>query len=199
MNRRTHSRQHGMALISGLLLLLVVTILGVSMFRSFGIQARIAGNTREKQRALHTAESAQGYAEWWLSAASGAHATVGTPCKALLSVQADTTQVCSNQLVGNAATVPWMNNSIPVGVGYKPAGLSTSGADLYYKEPLFYIAFLDGSYDKASGTQINSYRIDAAGYGGTANAVSVVESAYRVSVTYTTQNKRQKFYSLTGP
>ena len=56
-------RQHGMALISGLLVLVVVTILAVSMFRSFGMQARIAGNTREKQRALHAAESAQEYAE----------------------------------------------------------------------------------------------------------------------------------------
>jgi type IV pilus assembly protein PilX len=187
-----------MALVTGLLLLLVVTILGISMFRSFGIQARIAGNTREKQRALHTAGSAQGYAEWWLSAAGGAHATPGTPCTALVTVEDDKTQVCSNQL-GNVTTVPWKNGANVVGVRYTPTGLMTTGADAYFQPPLFYIAYLDGAYDKASGTQVNSYRIDATGYGGTANTVSVVESAYRVSITYTTQNKKQKFYSLTGP
>ena len=42
------SRERGMALISAILLLLVLTILSVGMFRSFGLQERIAGNTREK-------------------------------------------------------------------------------------------------------------------------------------------------------
>ncbi len=32
------------------LLLVVVTIIALSMFRSFGIQEKIAGNMREKQR-----------------------------------------------------------------------------------------------------------------------------------------------------
>jgi len=38
----------GVALISSLLLLLIITILALSMFRSFGTQERIAGNLREK-------------------------------------------------------------------------------------------------------------------------------------------------------
>ena len=37
------------------------------MFRSFGMQEKIAGNMREKQRALQAAVSAEQYAEWWLS------------------------------------------------------------------------------------------------------------------------------------
>src|ERR1700692_2073183 len=79
-------RQHGMALISGLLLLVVVTILAISMFRSFGIQARIAGNTREKQRALHAAEGAQAYAEWFLSLPGGANANAGTKCSGVVQI-----------------------------------------------------------------------------------------------------------------
>lgn len=188
-----------MALISGLLLLLVVTILGISMFRSFGMQARIAGNTREKQRALHTAESAQAYAEWWLSSNSGVNATTGTPCAALLKVEDNNTQVCSNKLTGNLATVPWKNGNNEVGVQYTPTGLVLTGADAYYKPPRFYIAYIDGFYDKPTGTMINSYRVDAAGFGGNSNTASVVESSYRVSVTYTTLTKKMKFVSLTGP
>src|SRR5579864_7550374 len=64
--------QAGMVLISSLLLLLVVTIMALSMFRSFGMQEKIAGNVREKQRALQAANSAQQYAEWWLANQSGA-------------------------------------------------------------------------------------------------------------------------------
>ncbi|HTX24264.1 MAG TPA: PilX N-terminal domain-containing pilus assembly protein, partial [Steroidobacteraceae bacterium] len=71
--RRGVSRtaQAGMVLISAMLLLLIITILAVSMFRSFGVQEMVAGNVREKQRALHAAEAAQQYAEWWLSNNSG--------------------------------------------------------------------------------------------------------------------------------
>jgi type IV pilus assembly protein PilX len=53
--------QRGMALVAALLLLVVITILGIGMFRSFGIQERLAGNTRDKQRALHTAEATDSF------------------------------------------------------------------------------------------------------------------------------------------
>ena len=71
-----------MVLISSLLLLIVVTIIALSMFRSFGIQEKIAGNTREKQRALPAAVSAQQFAEWWLSnnGATSAPVPCATPC-----------------------------------------------------------------------------------------------------------------------
>ncbi len=55
-----------MALITGLLLLVVVTVIAVTMFRSFGSEQQIAGNVREKQRAFNAAVSAQQYGEWWL-------------------------------------------------------------------------------------------------------------------------------------
>ena len=48
-------RQHGIVLIASLLLLLVITILALAMFRSMGLGEKIAGNVREKQRALHAA------------------------------------------------------------------------------------------------------------------------------------------------
>ena len=40
--------------------------MALSMFRSFGIQEKIAGNMREKQRAVAAAVSAEVYAENWL-------------------------------------------------------------------------------------------------------------------------------------
>src|SRR3979409_978199 len=63
---RSRSAQSGEALSTALLMLLIATMLAVSMFRSFGTQEKLAGNLREKQRALHAAEIAQQYAEWSL-------------------------------------------------------------------------------------------------------------------------------------
>ena len=68
---RLREFQKGMALVSALLLLVVTTVLALAMFRSFGVLEHIAGNTREKQRAFHAAESARTYAEAWLSGAAG--------------------------------------------------------------------------------------------------------------------------------
>ena len=221
MKRRSIPRQHGMALIAGLLLLVVLTLLGIGMFRSFGTQAKIAGNTREKQRALHAANDAQAYAEWWVSQAGAGNATVGTVCDKVVQITTvvgttyvtDPTlvHVCSNQLTPSTVTMtngPWTEagtgKSDQVGFAYAPQGLSTSGADAYVQIPMLYVAFLNGTYDKQHETQINNYRIEASGFGGTGNTVAVVESTYQTQVTYTTlgitsQNSAFKFYSLTGP
>ncbi|HUE12144.1 MAG TPA: PilX N-terminal domain-containing pilus assembly protein, partial [Steroidobacteraceae bacterium] len=68
---RSMPRQRGMVLVTALLLLIVVTLLAVGMFRSFGLDEKIAGNVREKQRALNAAETAEEYAEFWLAAGNG--------------------------------------------------------------------------------------------------------------------------------
>src|ERR1700692_1127726 len=82
--------QRGLVLVTSLLLLVVVTLLAVGMFRSFGLDEKIAGNVREKQRAVSAAETAEQFAEYWL--ASG-HATTGTACTAVVDSTAP--QVCN--------------------------------------------------------------------------------------------------------
>ena len=168
--------QRGIVLISSLLLLLVVTILALAMFRSFGLQEKIAGNVREKQRALQAAEGAQSYAEWWLSTYS---ANLPVVCSSLLSANLGQGQVCSNKLssiVSSVVNVPWLASSAPVGVTYNPGNaltITTSAAkDTYYDVPRFYIADIGVSADGRG----EIFEVDAAGYGSTANTVAVVES-----------------------
>ena len=55
-----------MALVTSLLLLIIITLMALGMFRGVNTQEKIAGNLREKDRALHSAEAAQQYGEWWL-------------------------------------------------------------------------------------------------------------------------------------
>jgi len=192
---RLRENQKGMALVSALLLLLVTTMLGVAMFRSFGFLESVAGNTREKQRALHAAESAQTNAEWWLGAAGGLNATTGSNCSGLVT-SASSWTVCSNALA-NPATIPWA-----AGMVYTPNGMTTGSVGTvgnYASAPTFYISFLSNNYDRTSGAQISNYQIDAMGYGGTTNSAAVVESGYTVSVLTNSDGSLRKFVNLGNP
>jgi type IV pilus assembly protein PilX len=187
------SSQRGMVLVSSLLLLVVVTILAIGMFHSLGLDEKIASNTREKQRALQAAVSAEQFAEWWLSIGN---TVSNVNCSAMVTAPASV-QVCSNILptvVGGAAYIasalPWSVSGVPVGVNYTPPGMTTAtGAGItagtYYQNPVFYISYL-GVGTGPNGAPGNLYQIDAAGYGGSPNSAAVVESTYILQTS--TQN-----------
>jgi type IV pilus assembly protein PilX len=206
MTRRPHlgrahasHAQRGVALISAMLLLIIITILALSMFRAFPIQEKIAGNVREKERAFHAANSALQFAEWWLMAgnnvANGDIVCAGQP--ALLNGNINEGQICSNPLytiapqppglignMTNLANVPWAVGGNPVGVQYTPNGMNIAGNaavtandSTYISAPVFYIADLGAAGD----AQGEAYQIDAYAYGGSTTTVAVVESIYEVA------------------
>jgi type IV pilus assembly protein PilX len=183
--------QRGIVLISTMLLLIVVTIIALSMFRSFGMQEKIAGNMREKQRALQAAVSAEQYAEWWLSSTGAISAPV--TCSSVLNANVGQGQICSNQLPNvvpnkDVTVVPWQIAGANVGVTYLPLNMqvntatSVSAANTlnptYYATPSFYISDMGPSADPSIPGRI--YQIDAVGYGGTVNTAAIVESTYAV-------------------
>ena len=166
-------------MISALLLLLVATILAATMFRSFGTQEKIAGNLREKERAMHAAVTAQQYAEWFLQ--SGQAPPAGT-CNSF--VDSTATVVCSNAIPAKDITNP---SAWPGGVYYLPPNpgdstnmsvTKTPGVGTYYSKPTFYIADLGPLPASKGGGEL--YQIDATASGGTADTVVVVESTYQL-------------------
>jgi len=176
--------QRGVVLVTSLLLLLVVTIMALSMFRSFGIQEKVAGNMREKQRALQAAETAEQYAEQWLITNS---ATAPVVCNGLLNANALQGQICSNQLwlsTPSVTTVPWAIGAVAnVGVTYLPPGMTVAAASAssnnsYFAAPTFYISDAGVSFDPNVPGEI--FQIDAVGYGGNGTTAAVVESTYAV-------------------
>ncbi len=182
--RHPQSLQRGMVLVSSLLLLVVVTILAIGLFRSFGLDEKIAGNTREKQRALQAAVSAQQYAEWWLSVGNAINlVSCSGPYISTTSVP-----LCTNTLplaVGgsaNIAVLPWKVSGVATQVSYTlPGTIIASGASVttgtYYSAPAFYISYL-GAGTGSNGTPGILFQIDAAGYGGSPSTAAVVESTY---------------------
>ena len=179
-------RQRGVVMVASLLLLLVVTIMALSMFRSFGMQEKIAGNMREKQRALQAAETAQEFAEQWLIT-NGNSTTAPVACSSLLNANIGQGQICSNKLptvVANVASVPWQIANANVGVLYVPPGMNVGTASVsnvnatYSSAPSFYISDAGASADANVPGEI--FKIDAVGYGANGNTAAVVESTFAV-------------------
>lgn len=172
---RRRPAEGGFALITGLLLLLVITIIAVSMFHGFGTEEQIAGNTREKQRALNAALSAEQWAEWWLD--SGNAPTTAT-CGAGI-VPSTSGEVC-NLPLASFTQPPWSAGVTFTQFNQTLANTSQTGPQAqykYYQPPVFYITDLGSS--SSLGGEV--YQIDAYGYGTNANTVAVVQSTYVVS------------------
>lgn len=189
------ARQRGIVLVASLLLLLVVTIMTLSIFRSFGMQERIAGNTREKQRALHAAVGAQKYAEWWLATqsnapqavAAGHGFTASAPCNAPL-IDANNNpalvQICSNTMSNLGMTPvapPWAAGFIYALPRMNAPGFpgDPNTLDVYYQRPEFYIT----DQGTVLGGNGELFKVDAYSYGLTKSAVAVVESTIAVVCT----------------
>jgi type IV pilus assembly protein PilX len=196
-HRPTPASQRGVALVTSMLLLVIITIIALSMFRSFAVQEHVAGNLREKERALHAATSAQQYGEWWLL--QGNNVAVGSitcPAGTIdINLNPNAGQICNETLVQSQGVplltqiaIPW-----PVQVTYLPPGMSvtagvngTNGDPPYAITPAFYIADLGPAGDG----QGEAYLVDAYGSGSTAltsggntvasATVAIVESVYEV-------------------
>jgi type IV pilus assembly protein PilX len=199
---RPRARQRGVALITAILLLVVMTLLALSMFHSFGIQELVAGNVREKQRAVQGAEAAEQYAEIWLTY-PGNVLSNSVDCSATsvgLVAYSNTSvpYICMKPVASiddalSASTVPWKVNNAEVGFVFFPGAttgvesggtntgdmtVSTTGIlNSYYQPPRFYIGLV-------SYTAIQAlYRIDAWSYAATTSTPAVVESNYVVTCT----------------
>jgi type IV pilus assembly protein PilX len=179
-------RQRGIALIAAILILLVITILGMAMFRTFSMQQRIGGNTRDKSRALHAAMAAQNYAEWFLTGNGGANAATTATCAGVTAASTSIPMTCSNVIPTTVSQPDTWGGAFT----YQPTGMTTtSGAQGSYAQlPEFYISSLGSPSGGAANKIVNTqtlFQIDAAGWGSTPQAVAVVESSYIVTSTST--------------
>lgn len=176
----------GFILLSSLLLLILLTILGIAMSKSFGMQELMAGNQREKTRAFEAAQSALNYAEWWLNQGNN---TQGS--------NANCTGISTSLVIcgSNSGTPPHYNNNTPAstnndptqldsatgawvtGYAYQPTNMQISasgGVGKFYAKPMINIQYL-GTNASTGG---NMYQITALGFGGNVDAVAVVQSIF---------------------
>ena len=170
--------------------MLIVSLLAVSMYRSFGLQEKIAGNTLEKQRSLQAAESALQYGEWWIGKGSGGG---GGACSGVFSANDLTAmKICNVPMsITTASTLPWTvrgDYTPPSMTVLSGGGLNTGTGSTginndinYATQPSVYVSYLGLAPD--GKTML--YQVTGAGYGGSIATASVVQSTYAMKFTVT--------------
>lgn len=181
--------QAGFALITILMILVMLTLLAVSMYRGFGLQEKIAGNTREKERAFQGAQNTLAFGEWLLL--NGVPAT-GTTCTGITTVSTvDNMRVCVAALTNPGDPDGWTtaqtytppNMKVVTGGGTYDKDGST---DINYADtPKLYVNYLGLSADGKQAL----YGVTAAGYGGTDSTRAVVQSVYALSASTTSLDR----------
>jgi very-short-patch-repair endonuclease/Tfp pilus assembly protein PilX len=160
----------GFALISSLLFLLVITLLGVSLFLGINLQEKAAGNTLEKTRALELANTATTAAENWLATLKG------VPNLFSCSANSSAFRVCVLPPKQPSQPDTWMNNGATP-LAFADLTLSRGGgADVYYRKPGVWISYL-GQATMGPG---DLYRIDSYAWGGNAKSLVVTETVFYV-------------------
>ncbi|MBU2807683.1 hypothetical protein HF285_05235 [Acidithiobacillus ferrooxidans F221] len=194
--------ESGYILVVSLVVMLLMAIIALSLLGSNTIQELIAGNLSDKTRAQQAANSALINAEQWLTAYSGsptmsyagANNTYGGAGHLGIAGQGCAT----SPTAGTTSTLPVICNAaspvlgtfnpnnlaLPlrdaaaIGVIYRPPNMtiSTSGGfNTYYQAPRYYIQYINQVQNNGV-----LYKITAAGYGGSRNAVAIVQTYYWV-------------------
>lgn len=203
-SRRTPRRatQRGFILVTGLLFLVVITLVAVAMFRGTGLMDRVSANARDKQRSFEAAQSALQYAEWWLGTTKPG--TTSSACSTLASGDTvSNVHVCSNAIQTDFLSAAWTGgftytppNLASLGGGNVSTGgqvTSSTDSDVkYYNLPGFYVTWLNFSSTKGG----NVYQVTAYGYGGNTTTMTVLRSTYLVPTTTTSGGGGG---GLTGP
>lgn len=181
LSRISSQGERGYTLIIGLLLLVVLTLFAVGMFRSFGLEEKIAAATRDKQRALEAAQSALQYGEWWLAQGNGG---TGIACTGVNNGNTVSNLRVCNAALSTPATLPWgvastyLPPSMTANGGGGMAGASSPAGDINYAGvPGLYINYLGLSPNGLA----QLYQVTAYGYGGDATTAAVVQSTYQVT------------------
>jgi type IV pilus assembly protein PilX len=180
-------REQGFILVTGLLFLVVMTLIGLALFRSTGLLDRLTANTRDKQRSFEAAEAAVEYGVWWLQQSSGG--TVGS-CASNSNATVGSIKVCSEALSTSLTTIAAVDASgswATKAFSYTPpnmtvnsttnvGGMNSGGTDvIYWKAPGLYPESLGLSADGKT----KYYQITAYGYGGDSNTVTVVRGTFK--------------------
>lgn len=175
--------QQGAALVISMIMLAVVTLLGVHAMRGLGLGESAAGGTLDKQRAFQAAEGTLRYAEWWLARRALGLARRDPPGDCDDVVDGNDLQrmrVCTQPI--DAASLPWRGHTtytprqmVVAAGGGAAANAAVSGDVNYAATPQLHIADMGlGPY------RARIFQVSAAGFGGHASTVSVVQGTFSV-------------------
>lgn len=169
------ARQGGVALFISLVLLLVLTIIGVSAVQSTSLEVRMARNDQDSLLAFQAAESALRDAENFLDGITSIAGFANNGANGLWTV-ADFNQTPRWQTAGL-----WSGNQSVLaanaiaGVAEQPRFIVEHLASVLREENAYQ---LDDPYASGSADRIEMFRVTARGVGGTAAAAVTLQSTF---------------------
>ncbi len=169
--KRHRSSQEGVALVVALILLVVMTLVGLSGLRNVTLEERMTANTFDRSISFQAAEAALREAEALVQAQNALPAmqpAAGTACNAV-------TAVCGAPVAPNLE--PWLNNATPWA---DAATLNNRGVTI---TPQYMIEFLGNTFTCTPGavgsaTNCSRYRITARSNAGADRSVVILQSIF---------------------
>ena len=162
----SHGSQRGAALIVAMVMLLAMTVLGVTAVRNTNLQERMAGNLRDSNLAFQSAERALREGETFLRSPT---IPPFTGANGLLTMQDDAGQgsFWRRLMTGPETAEP------------RPGVLEVASAPLYVIEEMPPVPVAGGSERFGPLPDVGFYRVTAQAVGGTADAVAILQTTYR--------------------
>jgi type IV pilus assembly protein PilX len=161
-NSQRIKQQRGAVLAVSLIMLLLLTLIGITSAQVTGLEEKMTGNMRARNMAFQASETALRAAETFLTQAT---------------LPAFTPTGINNGLYSETATPPKQNDN------WLSFNYSTTTFSQTASQPLYVIQRLNNigksSLDAGDYTDNEFYRITARGVGGTSNAVVVLQSFYK--------------------
>ncbi len=174
---RPPARSRGAALVVGLLILLVITIIGLSSMRSTLLEERMAGNLRDRARAFEAAEAALRAAEAsLLNSSPRPVASAGGPVWPADGPDPDTTNATPWWFEPSVDGSWWSSNATPASLS-----ASAPAVPAYVIEELQFVPD-GGALNIGQGTQPGRwfYRITARATGADAATEVLLQTTYAV-------------------
>jgi len=163
-----HSRQRGATLMISLMILLVMTLIGITSMGTSNLEEKMAGNDRDINMAFHAAEAALRQAESYVMNDIASTAAFDGTNTGLYAVD-------SNPDIDAAAT--WTNS-----LNYSGTISGINTAPKYIIEVMGAVGNEDvniSGYGESSGAGIiTTFRITTRGTGGTDGSVAMLQSYY---------------------
>lgn len=182
MQTSTLKIQNGMALITGLIFLVVLTLISIAAIRSTSLEERMAGNVRDQNIAFQAAEA--GVRDAMKSLGTGVPPASGfvVGCAAGLCENDPVTPVWTTITANN----DWTNNSKTL--AYSGTPLTFDGLTPVAIQPRYIIELIVGASipsgesasegGGSSGTLVSSYRVTARGWGFTDKTQATLQATF---------------------
>ena len=171
MSAASHrSHQGGLALVSALLMLVIITLLGVSLFLGVTLQQKAAGNSLQKTRAVEVAQSAITAAENWLNTSTNRQVPQNCTSSVIFF------RLCSMAPTHAADPGSWTYGASLVTLPDLKVKAAGGSVDSYAAQPAVWITYLG----RATMGPGNLYEVDAQSRGGNTNSVAVIQVVYYV-------------------